>query len=81
MKLTKILLASSILLLSSCGIQKEFIKEPTTGMYLSAYELAFPPGAIHIRKEKEYWYSFERNGKKYLLFYPDSVRESQILDY
>ncbi len=81
MKLIKLLLASSILLLSSCGIQKEFIKEKNTGMYVSAYELAFPPGAYHIRKEKEYWYSFERNGKKYLLFYPESVREIQIFEY
>ena len=81
MKLIKILLVSSILLLSSCGIQKEFLREKTTGMYVSAYELAFPPGAIHIRKEKDYWYSFERNGKKYLLFYPESVNEIQIFEY
>ena len=81
MKLIRILLISSILLLSSCGIQKEILTDKNTGISLSAYDLVFPPGAIHIRKEKDYWFSFERNGKRYLLFYPGTVSDIQILEY
>ena len=72
--------ALACLTLSGCGIHKELTIDGPTGLSLSALESIFPPGASKVRKEKDSWYSFERNGKKFLLYYSGSSGSIQIFE-
>lgn len=64
----------------SCGLSKNVATDSLTGLSVAISETIFPPGAHGIRREKESWFSFERNGKKYLLYYSGDVNSIQIFE-
>jgi len=77
----KILIVLSFYLIVTLGGCKDLVVEKSTGLYQTSYDVIFPPDSIHIKKEKDSWYSFERKGKKYLVYYRNSLDNVTIMDY
>lgn len=73
-------LLAACVTLSGCGLGKEIAVDGPTGLTVSTRDSIFPPGASKVRKEKQSWYSFDRNGKRFLLYYPGDADAIQIFE-